>query len=222
MAFTKVSEEQVKLLLADGDRDARLQGVRLIQQQYRNPVAVVLRRKITDLPPEKLADAWQETVKQVIQRVVAGSLNPQGSLLAYLCTIALRRVHDANRWEALQKKALEKVLGPIAEALQGTQVGRKWGGLDPVERKEAMELIHKVIEELPERQQLVMRVYVDHFPLPPRNMEEFLRGEVERKTGTPQSLDAVTRALQEARGKVRKLLREKGYDFGEPRKRGGA
>ena len=64
---------------------------------------------------------------------------------------------------------------------------------------------------VPERR--VMDVFVGDFP-ETASMPELQR-LVSERAGKPETLAAVKRALQEARAKVRKLLVDKGYNFGK-------
>jgi DNA-directed RNA polymerase specialized sigma24 family protein len=214
---TRVSEDQIKRLLAAADRPSRHKGLVLMEQQYQRPVAEGIRRRFPELPADDLADAWREAVRGLVQKVMTGRFSPDGSLPGLLYTIAHHWIVSNARRAGVRREALEGVLEPIARALQGTEVGRQWKGLDPVERNEFMALLAESIRWLPPRQQQVMRVFVSHFP-ESLNME-VLRREVSAVSGEEETLAAVKRALQEARRKARELLRRGAYDAG---KRGDA
>ncbi len=198
-------EEYVRLLL-DGSGDEVREGIGLIHQHLRFGICGWLRERFPSLQPEELEDVWGEVIVGILQ---AGNFNPEKPLLPWLCTIARNCAIDCLRRQASGDRLVDAVGG----FLRNTQVGGTWNKLDPLERREVMELIRKAISQLPTRQKLVMDVFVGDFPETASMLE--LQRRVSERTGKPETLAAVKRALQEARAKVRKSLGDNDYNFGK-------
>src|SRR5689334_22008497 len=73
---------------------------------------------------------------------------------------AYNRATDAARRGITRVKTRTAAEG----TLKRVQSGRPWLNLNGAERAEAMDLIRAAIACLPGKQQIVMRVFVDHYP----------------------------------------------------------
>lgn len=198
-------EEYVRLLL-DGSEDEVREGVDLIHQHLCLGIVGWVRKKYPGLKPDVLEDVWSDTLSGVLR---AKNFDPEKPLIPWLCSIAYKRAADRVR----RQKSADKLIDSIGRFLQNTQTGSEWNNLDSLERREVMDLIQKAISQLPTRQKLIMDVFVGNFP-ETESMSELQR-LVSERTGRPETLAAVKRALQEARAKVRKLLGDNDYNFGK-------
>jgi DNA-directed RNA polymerase specialized sigma24 family protein len=103
-------DQLIKRLLLSRDSKDQIEGMRQLHVVFRDLVANVVvmltgsallleseahadngSRRIDE---ERFGDIWQETLTCVLQRVQAGTFRANGSLLAYLVTIAMRRMAD--------------------------------------------------------------------------------------------------------------------------------
>lgn len=198
-------EEYVRLLLNGSENEVR-EGVDLIHQHLRFGICGKIRERFPGLQSADLEEVWVDVIVGILE---AKDFDPEKPLLPWLCTIAYRRAIDRLRRQDSGDRLVEAVGG----FLRDTQVGGTWNELDPLERREVMELIRRAIGQLPTRQKLVMDVFVGDFP-ETASMPELQR-LVSERTGKPETLAAVKRALQEARSKVRKSLEDKEYNFGK-------
>jgi hypothetical protein len=97
---------------------------------------------------------------------------------------------------------------PRGECRRGAPV------LAQVSGREIVPLLQAAIAAFPERQRLVMRAFVEHFPdSAPRPA---LRRFASVLAGADLSAISVKRALQEGRAKLRALLLRQGFAPGEP------
>lgn len=197
-------EEQVRTLLRGGDREVA-QALTQIVCHLEKGVCGWLRRSFPGLPPEDLADTWQETLLSVITAVRNGRFDPHRPLIPWICTIAYRRATDLTRRKSSANDALAAVGREIAE----TSTGACWKGLTAEERNEALELTLRHIETLPTMQKTVLRTFSEHYP-ETRDMET-LRKIVSQSRGEQVTLASVKRALQEGRRKLKEFLDRTGY-----------
>jgi DNA-directed RNA polymerase specialized sigma24 family protein len=202
---------EISSLLLRGDHESVRRAATLVDQHFRRQVAAVVRKKFPGLSAHDLADIWTETLLGFIRSSLAAKFNTDRPVFPFLCGVAIHHAIDHYRRSSIRQKALQEVLGPVAEALERRSAGPKWWTLDPVERAELMDLVRLAIEQLPPRQQLVIRVFIDNYP--ETQAMEPLRQRVSRISGRDEPISAVKRALQEAREKVRIFLRGKGYDL---------
>ena len=198
-------EEYVRLLL-DGSEDEVKEGIELIHHHLRFGICGWLRERFPGLQSADLEEVWADVITGILE---AKDFDPEQPLLPFLCAIAFRRATDRLR----RQDARDRLVDAVGGFLRNTKIGGTWSELNQLERCEVMELIRKAISQLPNRQKLVMDVFVGDFP-ETASMPELQR-LVSERAGKPETLAAVKRALQEARAKVRKLLVDKGYNFGK-------
>lgn len=201
-------DEDVRILLI-GSAAEVAEGLSRIDRNLRLGMCGMVRREFPGLPADDLADLWGSVLTNLWQMVREGRFDPDRPLLPLLCRLARARAVDLVR----RQQTRETVVTAAGEALRGTATGVAWSGLTVAERTEVAALIREAVGSLPSRQREVMQVFVDHYP----ETEEMqvLRRLVSERTGQPETLAAVKRALQEARVKVREHLRLKGYGVGK-------
>ncbi len=198
-------EVYVRLLL-DGSENEVKEGVALIHLHLCLRVMGWVRKKFPSLKADELEDVWSDTLSGILQTQV---FDPEKPLFPWLCTIAYRKAVDRRR----RKTSMDKLVEAVGRRLKNTQTGSAWKNLDSSERHEVFDLIARAVSQLPARQRLIMDVFVSNFPDTESMLE--LQRLVSEHTGKPETLAAVKRALQEARAKVKKSLRNKGYNFGK-------
>lgn len=153
------------------------------------------------LGPEDLADAWQETLRDLLKAVRARDIDPERELCPRLWTIFLRRAFDCLR----RKDRYEGVLERVKERLSGTTAGEILARMDEEERTHLLKKVHQAVGTLPVRQRTVIETFVDHFPAT-EDMDA-LRQRVSEATGYEETQGSVKRALQEVRRKLGTLLK---------------
>jgi DNA-directed RNA polymerase specialized sigma24 family protein len=205
-------EEQMELTQAFVDKDVRqlLVGGDADQAEAFNQVDTHLRKRFVKglrgrvrllLGPEDLADAWQETLRDLLKAVRARDIDPERELCPRLWTIFIRRTFDCLRRRDLD----QGLLTGIKERLSGTTAGDVLGRMDEEERAQLFTAVRQVVGTLPARQRTVIETFVAHFP-ETEDMET-LRRRVSEATGCNETRASVKRALQEARRKVGNLLK---------------
>lgn len=201
------NEEDVRILLI-GSREEVAEGLDRIHRGLREGISGWLRQHFPGLRAEDLADLWGQTLTNVWQVVRDGKFDADRPLFPWLCHIANARAVDWVR----RKKAQDRLVESVASALARSQTGTDWSVLGVLQRREIMALIRQAVAELPTKQRVVMEVFVDNYP-ESADMETLQR-LVSERTGQPETLASVKRALQEARAKVREFFQQKGYEIG--------
>jgi DNA-directed RNA polymerase specialized sigma24 family protein len=209
MAMTDVFDDaRVCRLLAGTDVDIA-HALTLINNRLRNRLCGWLRKRFRRLRSDDLASAWADTLLGVLQAIRAGRFDANRPVLPWICRIAYARAVDRGRRAHCHQKTLEN----YGQMLRETGIQRHEMAIGPDEQHEVVGLVHEAIAMLPTRQQLVLQVFVEHYP--ESRAMEVLRDEVGARTGRVETLAAVKRALQEARATVRTFLRRKGYSIGQ-------
>lgn len=205
---TGYNDEDVRILLI-GSENELAEGLAAIDRHLRPGLCGLVRREFPGISSEDLADLWGCVLMNLLEMVRETRFDADQPLLPLMCRLARRRATDLVR----RRRSQDNLLAGVGEALRDTQTGAEWGRMSVAERREAMALIRAAIGTLPTRQRVVMQVFVDHYS-ETADMQ-VLRRLVSDHTGSPETLAAVKRALQEARAKVRDHLRSKGYGLGK-------
>ncbi|MBI3856140.1 MAG: sigma-70 family RNA polymerase sigma factor [Planctomycetes bacterium] len=153
------------------------------------------------LRPEDLADAWQETLRDLLKAVRAREIDPERELCPWLWTIFIRRALECIRRRDRYQGLLERVKGRMSGTTDGDILER----MDEEERNQLFDRVRQAVGTLPDRQRTVIQAFVDHFPAT-EDMEA-LRQRVSVVTGLEETRASVKRALQEARRKIGDLLK---------------
>lgn len=199
-------EEGTRILLIGSDEEID-RGLVLIDQYLRGRLYGWLRKNFPGMSPEDLADAYGETLLDVLKAARGRRFDGDRPLMPWLCQIAYARAVDRTR----RSTSRDAMLAAFGERLRNTQTGQRWKTLSPAERNEVMALIRDAIATLPGKQRQVFQVFIDQYP--ETSSMKVLRMRVSELTGQEQTLVQVKRAFQEGRAKVREFLRRKGYDF---------
>src|SRR5690242_14825164 len=109
MESTWLSEEEMKVLLTSDRYEDRCKGLEYLDLQYREVVAQAIRRHFPNLPLEDLADVWRQTVQESVVKVLSQTFQQSGSLLSFLCKIAICRATDGHRRAKVRKDVLQSV-----------------------------------------------------------------------------------------------------------------
>lgn len=201
-------DKEIRRLLA-GSEGELAEALTLIDRQLRDRMCGWLHKRCPLMDAETLANTWSEAILCLLQAIRAGRFDPARPLLPWLCqTLHARAVDHARR-----SRCRQDVLTMLGVALRQRRVQPSGIAASAEERREVVQLIREAIGRLPAQQQLVLQVFVDHYP-DSASMER-LREEVGRASGRTETLASVKRALQEARVKVRAFLRRKGYSLGD-------
>jgi DNA-directed RNA polymerase specialized sigma24 family protein len=201
-------QEQVGRLLAGAAQDIS-RALELVDEHLRGPLHGWLRKHFPGLTDDDLASAWADTLVALLKAARTGRYDPGRPLVPWLCKVAHDRGVDYTRRATCATGAAAAAAYDLGRLLDN----RHWTGLTPAERHEVVRLIHEAIDALPEVQQMVMRVFVYHYP---ESADlRALRRAVALTTSRVPPPAAVKRALQKGRAKVRAFLRRRGYSLGE-------
>lgn len=214
-------DDQIKELLR-GDDKSIAKAITWIDQNYRYEIGGKLRRKFRGLSSEDLVDVWQDSLVDLYRMTCHGTFRREGELAGLLWTLAIRRGQDRIRRNATWHHPIDLLMKNLREP----QLRERWQSLDALQRREVVELICEAIERLPPRQNLVWRVYVEHYPGSEslEYLTEEVRKYVDEDAGAVASEDggeaepsvtkkSVSGALYAGRMKIREDLKRKGYDL---------
>lgn len=169
-----------------------------IEQRYRKRFASGVGNRLPGLRAEDLADAWQDTMRDLVRAYVSGTFDPGRDPGPWLWTTyrrrAIDRMRSRRRYRALLVRAGER---------QGDGAHRNG---DDESIRDLLRRVRIEARRLPARQGLVFRLFLDGYP--ETESRELLRREVSDACGKSVSRTAVIRALGEARAKVAATLRE--------------
>jgi DNA-directed RNA polymerase specialized sigma24 family protein len=184
------------------------QGLTLIDRELHARCCAALRKRFPWLGAEDVTDVWQETLLRVLEAARSPDFDWEPPLLPWLWTVAHDLAVDLSRRQA----AWQAAVAAVGEALRASQTGTNWKLLSEAERHEIMQEVAAADGTLSARQRLVYLLFVEGYPA--TGDMEVLRKAVSRATGEEESLGSVKRVLQEARRKVQKPLRARGYGLG--------
>ena len=194
------ADKEVRQLLVGEEADLA-EAFTLVDAHLRKRFAKGARNRLPGIRPEDLADAWQETLRDLLKAVRTGGFDPDRELCPWLWTIFIRRVFDSIR----RKDSYEGMLNRVKEQLSQTMVGGRIGALGEDERTHLLDHVRQAVGTLPVRQRTVIQTFVDYFPA--TQDLDALRRLVSELTGLHETRAAVVRALQEARRKIAGLLK---------------
>ena len=200
MELTQAFEDKAVRELLLGEEAGQAEAFAQLDAHLRKRFVQGARGRLPGMPPEDLADAWQETLKDLLHAVRTRTLDPVRELCPWLWKVFIRRVFDGLRSRKRYEGLLQRVRGRLA----GT-AGDVLGRMDEEDRAQLLQSIRRAVGGLPPRQRTVIEVFVDHYP--ETQDLEALRDRVSKVTGRQETHAAVSRALQEARRKVGDVLK---------------
>jgi DNA-directed RNA polymerase specialized sigma24 family protein len=192
---------EIRRLLSGNERDVAEAFDRL-DKSLRVKFMNGARRCFRWMCVEDVADAWQETMKDLLAALRAGRLDLLRDIRSWLWTVFRRKTFDQMGRVERQRTARERV----AERLRGTSVGALVEGLGWDDRSKLMARIRGVVDTLPPRQKLVIQTFLEEYPS--LENREDLRRRVSERAGREETPASVRRAFQEARVKIASLLRQ--------------
>jgi DNA-directed RNA polymerase specialized sigma24 family protein len=209
-AAEEILQDQLR---ADPER-----AVVYLHEQFGLQIARYLKRVTWSLlDAEDLKDAYQETLKGVLEKVRTPGFDP-GRPLRLVYAIARRKGCDGlrrrgHRIPTADEDALRQIAAPPGSTDLGFTARQTLG---PAEAREFREVLHKIIEALPTRQRLVARVFVDHFEeFRARDTYQPLAEAVSAITGEPENVLAVKSAWRAARATIASELIHRGFPLPE-------
>ncbi len=197
MQLTQALEDQEIRRLLQGDENDLELAFTQVDAQLRRRFVKGARDRLPGLPPEDLADAWQGTLKALLQAVRSGRFQANRELIPWLWTIFLRKAVDGLR--------RSKRLASLAIRARARAGGVAAAGVDPEEREAVLARIREAVDALPLRQRTVLRVFLDQYPAT-RDCR-VLQEQVSTVSGREETAGSVRRALEEARRRISKAFR---------------
>jgi len=211
-ARNPVSEDELEEVFAEDPE----YGVCVLYEEYDQVILAYIKKHGWGLKLEDWLDVLQQTMLEFIEKVRTPDFDHRKPL-ALVFTIAGRRIRDLLRRKKFRANTdSDVILAHIAKDYNESDVGIGYRHAD-VDWNLFRENLHEVIAELPERQRIVARVFVD-------NYEDFrandtygplatLVGEV---TGQVESVVAVKNAWYEAKRKIVREMTHRGFNFLQP------
>lgn len=198
--LTQAFEDQAVRQLLQGDEPDLAEAFSQVDAHLRRRFVKGARDRLPGLRPEDLADAWQDTLRDLLRAVRVGAFDADRELAPWLWTIFIRRAFDSLR----RKERYQGVLDKVRTRLVGTAVGDIFECMEDEERSHLLRMVREAVLRLPPRQQIVMNAFVEHFPA--TEDREALCRYVSAAVGHEESRTLVMRALGDARRKVGALL----------------
>ena len=195
-------DQEINRLLLAGSREEVAQAIDLIHEHYSRRVAGLARKWFPGLSAHDLADAWEATLENVATRALQKQHRADGSIRHLLLLIMRRRCSDH----------LRRVRGR-REELGSPELQRCIDSDDPTANavcNEMFDVLWEAAQTLPTRQRQVWTVYIQ---LGLQASIADLIHAVWATYGEVLSPDAVRRALQNGRPKMRSELRRRGFDL---------
>jgi RNA polymerase sigma factor (sigma-70 family) len=186
------------------------EGLALLHAAFGVDVARYLKRLTWGLlAAEDLQDAYQETLAALWRHILQPGFDPEQPLRLTF-TLARRKAIDLLRRRGHRARTnAEEVLSLLVQASSLSWRGRRLGRAEAAELRE---LLLEVVQNLPVRQRLVARVFIDHCDgWEPRDVYAPLTRAVAAVTGQEENEEAIKSCWRTARGRIATELRRHGY-----------
>jgi DNA-directed RNA polymerase specialized sigma24 family protein len=195
-------DHEVRQLLMGEDDDLEA-AFTLIDAHLRKRFVKGARERLPGLLPEDLADAWQETLKDLLESLRSWRFDADRELGPWLWTTFLRRAFDSVRRRESYASMMERAQNRLK--LKAEEVVDLLDQMGEEDRACILDCVRQAVRDLPARQRTVLKAFVEHFP---RSQDlDSLRVQVSQLTGRQETSHAVRRALQEAKRRVSDVLR---------------
>lgn len=186
-------DHEVRQLLMGNDADLEA-AFTLIDTHLRKRFVKGARERLPGLLPEDFADAWQETLKDLLESIRSWKFDASRELAPWLWTTFLRRAFDSVR----RRESYENMMDRLK--LKPQEVVDLLDGMGEEDRAFILDRIRQAVRDLPIRQRTVLKVFLEHFPMS-QDLDS-LRERVSEQTGRRETSHAVRRALQEAKTRI--------------------
>jgi RNA polymerase sigma factor (sigma-70 family) len=189
-------ESEIRVLLM-GSEEQIAQALQIIESNLRARVCRRLRRDFPAISSEDIEDSWSETLAAALRAARRKRFQSNTVVRAWLHQVARSRVIDGTRRREVREETLAAYRVLVTTRFHLSDTSEQ-------EKEDQTDLLTRLLETLPPRQRIVLRVFMEHHPQS-ENME-VLRQEVSEVTGVEETLSSVKRALQEVRRKARLWL----------------
>ena len=144
MALIAESEDLEIRRLLGGNEGELAQGFERLERTYGERFRQILRKRRPGLNPEDVADAWQDTLKDLLEALREGRLRLEAKLFPWLWTVLHRRIYDQA--EGMEKR--RRIREHVEERLRGTRVGEAVEELGPARRSVLLARVREAVEGL--------------------------------------------------------------------------
>jgi len=206
------TQEEMEYLLRDDPRDF----IAALHEYFTKVLARYIKRWSWGvLDPHELADACQETLLGIWERVQEPGFDPECPLrmvygIARNIAVTMRRRKLGRRVRANQ----EAVVNAVAADLSGTTVGLEWRLLLPEERREFQQAVEEIIACLPERQRMAAQAFAETYEeLRERDKYRLLAAAMSAISGKMEDVATVKSAWRFARETIQEKLAQRGFGF---------
>lgn len=190
-------------------------GIRLLYADYKEVILRFIKREGFGLQIADCLDVFQQTMLEFWQKAQLPDFHHR-KLLALVFQIAKCRTVDRLRRKKHRVNSdTDAILEHVANDFAGSVRGHKLRYPDEmVEWGEFRQNLHEVIAELPGRQLIVARVFVDNYEdFRERDTYVPLAELVEKITGKVESVVAVKNVWLEAKKKIVSEMTRRGFTF---------
>lgn len=194
-------------------------GLRLLYTDFRDQIARYIKSRLWQLPPGIRAEEVKEVFQETMLALVPFVRNPDFDWhkpLRIVYRIARNKAVDALRRRKFRpKQDVDGAIDQIAKDLAGTQIGLEWKLQNQTEWSEFRgALLEAVCTVLTPKQAIVASCYVDNYEdFGQREIYAPLARLVSEITGEDENAVTVKKLWQEAKKRLVKELRRKGFNF---------
>ena len=189
-------------------------GMRLLYEEYQEIILRYIKMHAWGLQFADCLEVFQQTMIEFWNKTQSPNFDHQKPL-ALIFWIAKCRSRDMLRRKKHRANPdTDAILEYVGKDYAASDIGYKLRYPDQVDWDEFRQNLHEVIAELPERQLIVARVFVDNYEdFRKRDTYQPLATLVSNVTGKQESVVAVKSAWLEAKQKIVKEMTRRGFNF---------
>lgn len=189
-------------------------GIRLLYEDYKEVILRYIKKQGRGLQLADWLDVFQQTMLEFWKKARSPDFDHRKPL-ALVFQIAQFRTWDAlRRRKHMPNSDPDAILQHVAKDFRESEIGIQLQFPDGVDWEAFRQNLHEVIADLPEKQKIVARAYVDNYEhFRERDTYAPLADFVGNVTGKKESLVAVKSAWHEAKKKIVKDMARRGFKF---------
>ena len=213
---TLPTEEELEQLLTE-DSDLFMQALFLYYgEKIMACIGIASRDRLNE---HELADAFQDTMMEVLEKVRSDDFDRQRPLRMVFRIAKCRAIDHARRKLGLRRKAKQRELTDmIIQDLSGSDLGLDWKYVAREEQERFNAVLPEIIDGLPERQKAAANAFLLCYEeIRPNDRYKPLADAMSVITGQRETVDAVKSAFRHALDGIRNELKRQGFDFVEGR-----
>ena len=190
-------------------------GFRLLHEEYGEQILRRIKYATGEaLDPNELRDAYQETLIAVLDATKKEGFDPDDVMRLVNC-IAERRGLDMLRLRARKTEpspSSDVVADRALAAIADTDLGFRWAGFGPAQRKEFREVLRSAVAQLPPLQRDAALAFIENFEsMGKRDISKKVAEAIRQRTGEDVTVAQARSRWRFAREALAKALRRRGF-----------